>query len=121
MPPKRTVTTNLSTLNTVKRSSTNDQITSIVNRQENTTNENLPSDRPVLERFELTLLHITAVDNKVIGEINVVFKRKNVNHFENEFSFPSAPLTKSIRIRMCKHKNYLINKKNTGRTVWYCV
>ncbi|CAF4127988.1 unnamed protein product, partial [Rotaria sp. Silwood2] len=48
IPPKRTATTNLSTLpTTVKRSSTNDQIAPIINKQENTTDETHPLERSI--------------------------------------------------------------------------
>jgi hypothetical protein len=45
IPPKRIATTNLSSSSTVKRSSTNDQIASIINTQENT------ADGSISERF----------------------------------------------------------------------
>ena len=38
----------------------------------------------------------SVVDNKAVGETNIVFKRKNVPHVKNEFSFRSAPVTTSI-------------------------
>ncbi|CAF3435313.1 unnamed protein product [Rotaria sp. Silwood1] len=48
IPPKRTATTNLSSLSTtVKRSPTNDQITPIINRLENTTDETHPLERSI--------------------------------------------------------------------------
>ncbi|CAF4635725.1 unnamed protein product [Rotaria socialis] len=49
VPPKRTATTNLSTLSTVKRSSTNDQLSPVAHKQESTTEENRPMERSVSE------------------------------------------------------------------------
>ncbi|CAF3542225.1 unnamed protein product [Rotaria sordida] len=50
IPPKRTATTNLSSLSTtITRSPTNDQITPIINRQENTTDETHPLERSISE------------------------------------------------------------------------
>ncbi|CAF2072860.1 unnamed protein product [Rotaria magnacalcarata] len=48
-PPKRTATTNLSTLSTVKRSSTNDQLSPVAHKQESTTEENRPIERSASE------------------------------------------------------------------------
>ncbi|CAF4710568.1 unnamed protein product, partial [Rotaria magnacalcarata] len=49
VPPKRTATTNLSTLPTVKRSSTNDQLSPVAHKQESTTEENRPIERSASE------------------------------------------------------------------------
>ncbi len=52
VPPKRIATTNLSSSTAVKRSPTNEQITSITHKQENTADETLPLERSLSERFD---------------------------------------------------------------------
>ena len=53
-PSRRTATTSLSST-VIKQSPTNDQIAPINSKQENVTDETLPSDRSTFERFYFIL------------------------------------------------------------------